>query len=69
MSNKYSNIEMGLKLLKMVSILQEAGLLHGKQDATTPVATELLTQEMTLGQTISRNPLRRLVGVMSKGRL
>lgn len=40
-----------------------------KQDATAPVATELFTVEMTLGPTISRNPLRRLVGVMSRGRL
>lgn len=40
-----------------------------KQDATSPVATELFTVEMTLGSTISRNPLRRLVGVMSRGRL
>lgn len=40
-----------------------------KRDATAPVAIELFTAEMTLGQTISRNPLRRLVGVMSRGRL
>lgn len=40
-----------------------------KQGETAPVVVELFTVEMTLGQTISRNPLRRLVGIMSRGRL
>lgn len=35
----------------------------------TPVAVELFTVEMTLWPTISRKPLRRLVGMMSRGRL
>jgi len=36
---------------------------------TAPMAAELFTAEMTLRQTISRIPLRRLVGIMSRGRL
>lgn len=40
-----------------------------KQGETAPVAVELFTAEITLVPTISRNPLRRLVGIMSRGKL
>lgn len=40
-----------------------------KEDATAPVVIELFSSDMTLGLITSRNPLRRLVGIMSRGRL
>lgn len=40
-----------------------------KQGETAPVAVELFTTEITLVPTLSSNPLRRFVGIMSRDRL
>lgn len=58
------NIKMVWNGWKLYHFTRDRPIACIKQDATGPVAVELFTEEMTLGPTISRNPLRQVVDFM-----
>lgn len=70
LGQKERDMKIGPKLLKISSLVHAADLLHAwNWTAIAPVVLELFTVKRTHGQAISRSALRRLVGVMSRGRL